>query len=73
MPVKDGSMLNEECTKMIEDICQSLNKAKELYESLPSCIKNEIRTLNGFGETLPYCLNKGITAIECAKKNYGIK
>ena len=73
MPIKDGSILNEEYTEMIEEIFQNLNKAKELYESLPSSIKDEIRKLNKYEETLPYCLGRGIVAVECTKRNFGIK
>ena len=73
MPIKRESILNDECTEAIEEIYQCLNKARELYEALPQCLKNEIRELNGFGETLPYCLNKGVAAVECTKKHYGMR
>lgn len=73
MPIKDGSILSAEYTETIKEIHQNLNKAKELYNSLPPCIINRIRELHELGETLPYCLNKGITAIKDIKEDYGIK
>lgn len=65
--------LDVKYAEAIREISDNLQKSKELYESLPKCIKDEIRKLHGYGETLPYCLNKGVRAINDVKKDFGMK
>lgn len=72
MGEREGSCLAKEYTEVIEQINELINKAKEKYESLPSCIKDAVAQ-KYYGNTLGYYLTNGeISAIRFAKE-FGIE
>lgn len=71
----NGSCLNEECTKTIEDMFNLLKEANEKYDSLPDCIKNITpRTQNlNFETSLGYSLMKCKNLAYSFAAEFGIK
>lgn len=74
MPIKKGSCLNEEYTKQVEKIHTLLKEAKEIYESLPACLKDvETEHQRGNGHSLGWYLINGETCAWCFAEEFGIE
>lgn len=74
MPIKKGSCLNEEYTEKIEQIHKLFKEAKEIYESLPSCIRHtETKHERNGGKSLGWYLINGETCAWCFAENFGIE
>ena len=72
MPYEKGSCLAKEYTEVIEQINELINKAKEKYESLPSCIKDAVAQ-KYYGNTLGYYLTNGEISARRFAEEFGIK
>lgn len=67
-----NSYLNEELTKMLFSIYESITDAKNMYENLPSVIKQNANSTSQYNNTLSTLL---FNAEKCAKElisSYGI-
>lgn len=74
MPYKKGSCLNEEYTEKVEQIHKLLKEAKEIYESLPSCIKHtKSRHEQNTDKSLGWYLINGETSAWCFAEEFGIE
>lgn len=73
MPTQNGSILNEEYTKLIVEINDLINQARKIYNNLPDCIKNaeNAHTRSG-GNTLGYYLLNGATCAKTFASEFGI-
>lgn len=73
MPIQHGSILNEEYTKLVVEIYNLINQAKNKYDELPDCIRNveNAHTRSG-GNTLGYYLNNGVSCAKLFALEFGI-
>ena len=69
----NGSCLNKECTEAVEKIYKNLKEARDLFKSLPNCIravKSEYEKNDGY--PMHFILDAGEKSARFFAKEFGI-
>ncbi len=68
----ENSYLNDELTRMVRRIYENIENAKNMYDNLPSIIKQSANELTQFSNTLGTSLTNALKASKELMNNFGI-